>query len=857
MQQSKNKIFLQIVFLAAVITCETFTVLALDPQKTINQYGHSVWFRQNGLPANAVNVGLQGRDGYLWLGTSAGLFHFDGVNFIPVNTNIKDSKVIETISTLCISRDSSIWIGTTFNGLRRIKNGNITRYDETEGLPSRQIRVMLESRAGHIWIGSSYGLFIYDNGKFIAVSISPGYITALTEDTSGRIWVGTHSGIRIFDDIKLMLVDSISISNGLPNDIVSSLFTDHNANVWIGTIGGLACWNKGNMKNYKSTDGLVDNHVTTIYEDRDNNIWFGTNKGISRLSQNKWSTMTALDGLTNDHVLGFFEDHEGSMWICTLEGLNLFKDVNITSYTTKEGLANDYVSSVVETPDKSFYILSNADGTITRIKDDMITKLQINVGPAYVARDGSLWIGQTGLLFNIKNGKIVHRYDQRSGIPVKWISAIGEDDKSIVIFLDGIGLRRFIDGHLQPYLLADGRQKLSTESVLSFCLEPDSTFWIGTTNGLVKVKDGKTTTYSMQDGLAGHWVNSILDDHMGSLWLTSPSDGLTRLKDGKFTPFTINDGLFTNELFCALCDDQGDLWISSPRGIGYIKRKDFDDYQSGRINSLHSKVFSTTDGMKNDECFSEWQPAGWKTHDGCLWFATKKGAVKIDPKKFRHNNIPPPVLIEYIVVDQEAITADRFTMVSPGKERLEFHYTALSFLVPDRVLFKYKLEGFDHEWVDAGTRRVAYYTNLPPRTYRFRVIACNNDGIWNSVGTSCSFKIQPHFYESYWFYGVVIVSLIGIIYGLYRFRVWQLIQKEKELQDGIQEALANVKTLSGLLPICANCKKIRNDKGYWDQIEGYIQKHSDAQFTHGICPECAEKTYNDVYMAKNAGPSAE
>lgn len=480
------------------------SVFALDPQKTINQYGHNIWLRQNGLPANAVYTGLQGRDGYLWLETSAGLYHFDGVSFTLVNTNPKDSKVIETISTLCKSRDSSLWIGTTFSGLRRLKNEKIYRYGGAEGLTTRQIKVILESRTGNIWIGSSYELYVYNDGKFVTIPISPGYITALTEDTLGRIWVGTHAGIHIFDDMQLKQVDSISISNGLPNNIISSLFTDHKANVWIGTIDGLTCWNNGNMKNYKCTDGLADNHITTICEDRNYNLWFGTNKGISRLSQNKWSIMTVLDGLTNNQVLDFFEDHEGSIWICTLEGLNQFKDVNVTSYTSREGLAKDYVSNDIETPDKSFYILSNADGSITRIKDDKITKLQINVVPAYVTRDSSLWIGQTGLLFNIKNGKIVHRYDQYSGLPMKWISAIGEDNKSMVIFLDAIGIRRFINGNLQPYLLADGKQYSSTEYVVCFYLEPNGTFWIGTTNGLVKVKDGKTTTYSLQDGLAGH-----------------------------------------------------------------------------------------------------------------------------------------------------------------------------------------------------------------------------------------------------------------------------------------------------------------------------------------------------------------
>jgi ligand-binding sensor domain-containing protein len=849
MVRIKNTYFQRIAFTVVLAFCGMFSALALDPQKTINQYGHNVWFKQNGLPANAVYVGLQGRDGYLWLGTSTGLFRFDGVNFTPVNTNPKDSKIIETISTLCLSGDSSLWIGTTFSGLRRIKNENIFRYGGTEGLISRQIQTLLESRAGHIWIGSSYGLFIYTGGKFISIPINPGYITGLAEDSLGRIWVGTHNGVRIFDDVQMKQVDSMTTANGLPHDIITTLFTDHNANVWIGTVDGLVRWKNGAMKTYKWTDGLSDNHITTICEDRDSNLWFGTYKGISRLSQGKWSSMTISDGLTNNHVLNIFEDHEGSIWVCTLEGLNQYRDVNITSYTVKEGLASDYVSGVVETPDSSLYFLSNADGGMTRFKDGRTTRYSTNVGPAYVARDGSLWVGQSGLLFNIKNDRI-RRYTTQTGLPNKWISAITEDDVSLILFVDGIGVQRFVNGKLMPYLLKNGKPYLSLEYVACFYSQPNGTLWIGSTNGLVKIQNGSATTFTQTDGLAGHWVSSILDDQQGSLWLTSPSDGLTRYKDGKLTPFSIKDGLFTNEFYCVLCNDQGDLWLSSPRGIVYLNRKDIDDYQAGRVETLHSQVYVTADGMKTDECFGGWQPVGWKAHDGRLWFATKKGAVMIDPKAFKRNEFPPPVLIERIVVDQEIVQAEQFISLPPGTGKLEFHYTALSFLVPDRVVFKYKLEGFDHEWVDAGTRRVAYYTNLPSGEYRFRVMACNNDGVWNEIGASFAFRLQSHFYKAYWFYGLVLVVLGGAIFGAYRLRVWQLLKREKELQMGIQEALANVKTLSGLLPICANCKKIRNDKGYWDQIEGYIQRHTEAQFTHGICPECAEKLYGDIFFKK-------
>ena len=593
--------------------------------------------------------------------------------------------------------------------------------------------------------------------------------------------------------------------------------------------------------------GTFNNHITAIYEDRDNNLWFGTYKGINRLSQGKWSSMTFAEGLTNNHVLNIFEDHEGSIWVCTLEGLNQYTNVNITSYTVKEGLASDYISGIVETPDSSLYILSNADGYMTRFKNGRTTVYTTNVGPAYVAHDGSLWIGQTGLLFNIKNNRI-KRYTTQTDLPNKWISAITEDDISLILFVDGIGIRRFVNGQLMPYLLKDGKPYTRLEYVACLYSKPHGPLWIGSTNGLVKIENGSSTTFRQTEGLAGPWVNCILDDQRGSLWFTSPSDGLTRYEDGKLIPFSIKDGLFTTEFYCVLCDNEGDLWLSSPRGIIYLKRTNIDDYQAGKIKTIHSQVYVTADGMKTDECFGGWQPAGWKTHDGCLWFATKKGAVKIDPKTFKRNTFPPPVIIERVLVDQDTISTDQFTIFSPGKEKWEFHFTALSFLIPNRVLFKYKLEGYDHEWVEAGTRRVAYYTNLPSGQYRFRVIACNNNGVWNEVGANFTFKLQPHFYEAYWFYGLVLIVIGGVIFGTYRLRVWQLLKREKELQQGIQEALANVKTLSGLLPICANCKKIRNDKGYWDQIEGYIQKHSEAQFTHGICPECAEQLYGDIFL---------
>jgi len=274
---------------------------------------------------------------------------------------------------------------------------------------------------------------------------------------------------------------------------------------------------------------------------------------------------------------------------------------------------------------------------------------------------------------------------------------------------------------------------------------------------------------------------------------------------------------------------------------------ELEDYAEGKIKTISSRVYTVEDGMKTGECFGQWQPAGWKAHDGSLWFATRKGAVQIDPKSFQRNELPPPVLIESVVIDQETVAGNQHITLSPGKDKIEFHYTALSFVVPERVLFRYKLEGYDHDWVDAGTRRIAYYTNLSPGEYRFRVRACNNDGLWNQTGASVAFELKPYFYQSLWFYGLVLVAIGGAGFGIYRLRVWQLLTREKELKLSVDDALARIKVLNGLIPICASCKKIRDDKGYWNQLENYIHEHSEATFSHGVCPECAEKLYGKYY----------
>ena len=773
---------LSLALTASLAFWATSTALALDPSKSINQYGHDVWLRQNGLPANSINVCVQTRDGYLWLGTTAGLFRFDGVSFKSVGTDPDSSKSPETVSVLCESGDGTLWIGTQFGGLRCLKNGVILRYGEREGLREPQIKVLLESRAGNLWVGTSNGLFTLRGGGFVPVPFDQTYVTALGEDSLGRIWAGTQRGVRIFDDALGTQLASLRAADGLRDEVITALLADRRGSVWIGTEQGLACWSNGALAMRTRNDGLVNDHVSAIREDRDGCLWVGTSGGLSRFAGGHWSAFDAADGLTHNQVRSITEDREGSLWIGSLQGLNRFRDVNITAYTTKEGLSSDYLTGVVETLEGSVYFLSGVSASITRLHDGRMTRFSSPAGPSYAARDGSLWVGQTGVLINIREGR-TRRYDTTSGLPAKWISAITEDDRSLIVFLDHTGIRRFVGGHLEPYLLNDGIQYPSTEYVECFYQEPGGALWAGTTNGLVRFRNGESRVFGQGDGMTDNWVSSIVDDRRGSLWFSSAHGGLTRYRNGRFTAYTARNGLFTNEVYCVLADVQGDLWLGTSRGIGRVSRVDLDDFESGKIAAVRTQAFTMADGMKMDACFDEWQPVGVRAHDGRLWFATKGGAVMIDPAGIKRNEIIPPVLIDQIVVDQQPLAREEFISLPPGREKLEFHYTALSYVVPERVMFKYRLDGYDRNWVEAGTQRVAYYTNLPPGKYRFRVMACNNDGVWNETGVSAGFELRPHFYETWWFYGLSILVMIGAVLGIHRARVRALTSRQQQLEE--------------------------------------------------------------------------
>jgi hypothetical protein len=316
-------------------------------------------------------------------------------------------------------------------------------------------------------------------------------------------------------------------------------------------------------------------------------------------------------------------------------------------------------------------------------------------------------------------------------------------------------------------------------------------------------------------------------------------------------------------IYAILEDDAGDLWMTCNRGIFRVARRELEDVAAGRSQRVTSQPFDEADGMPTREC-NGGNPGAWRTADGRMWFATLGGVVMADPARMAVNPVPPPVVIDRVVADGVELAGPGQTFregevraLSPRPRRMELHYAGLSFIAPEKVRYRYRLEGFDRDWVEAGSSRTAHYTGLPPRHYRFRVIASNNDGVWNEEGASWEFRLAPALHETPWFLGGIGLLLAGAAFGLHHWRTVNFRRNELRLQQRIHDAVARIKVLSGLLPICAACKKIRDDQGYWEQIEVYIRDHSEAQFSHGLCPVCIRQMYPEYADAVLAGARAE
>ncbi|MBX7152239.1 hypothetical protein K1X84_11390 [bacterium] len=777
------------------------SVFALDPSKSIAQYSHNTWQTDEGLPQNTIYCILQTHDGFLWLGTHEGLVRFNGLTFtIFDRTNTKEI-LSNQILALFEDKQHNLWIGTG-NGLLSMKNGRFKRYSTKEGLPHDVVSAIAQDTSGNVWAGTNAGLGAFDGEKFTVYTkkegLSNDFIKALCLDRQGRLWIGTNGGgLNLFKDGKFR---SYTVKDGMSGVFVSALHEGPKGDLWIGTLGGgVTRLKNGKFSHYTTYNGLTSNEVWTVHEDAVGSVWIGTALGLNRLRDERVAKYTSADGLTKDVVLAIFADREQSLWVGTYGGgLNRFKDRRFVTFTSDQGLSNDYVRSVCESRDGSLWISTDGGG-VNQLKNGKVkvysTKNGLSndfVRSVFADRQGNVWIGTNGGGLNrIQNGRIT-KYSTKNGLTNNDILVLNEDRAGGVwIGTNGGGVMRFYKNSFNAYSVKDG---LGSDIVTSILQDHTDQLWFGTNGGGVTAyKDGKAKTFTTDDGLLSNDILTIFEDSRNTIWVGTSGGGIARLDDDEFVSYTVAQGLFNDIVFQILEDDQGYLWMTCSRGVFKIALKDFDQLDKKEIATLRYIAYGKSDDMKSSECTGGSQPAGWKMKNGMLCFPTIKGIAMIEPKVIKTNMEPPPVAIENIIADNETVELGDEIEIGPGTEKFEFHYAGLSYFAPEKVRFKYMLEGFDDEWVDADTRRTAYYTNIFPGEYTFKVIACNNDGMWNEAGLSLPFYFKPFFYQTWWFYSLCVIGLIAAGFGGYKWRVRQLIEHEKELTRLVDERTRDLK----------------------------------------------------------------
>jgi len=791
---ASHKLLLCVFFAIALTMCANSS-RALDRGKNIDQYGHETWTSQNGLPGEAVYQILQTPDGYLWLRTSVGLVRFDGVRFVLVDLTVAGRAINEPVKAICKGADGGLLVRTISHTLLYI-DGAFTDYRPPVPLPDGEIRLLFETHDHEVLIGSDDFLYAIQDGTPKVIRENTGWIRSFLEDDKNEVWVGGSSDFYVYRNAQLL-----PFRTNLGNLAISAILQDSSRGMYVGTLDGLYRMDHGSSVLQPVARNAFHDEVTSLLRDREGNLWIGmTASGLVRISDGKATSFKSVDGLSDSMVLSLYEDSEGSLWVGTASGLDRFRDTKFTTLTTRENLPSNACAMFAQTRDGSLYTFCDGGG-LARIKDGEITSITTKDGlpnlwgnSLFESKDGSLWMGASQGLTQYKKGKFVLYQD---GIISKsWVSAINEDEESLIVATSDTTVFRFKNGKAEPLTFHGATTPLSKSGNYTFTIyrDPAGTLWFGTVHGLFRFARGEPPETAQQKQIQFP-VTQIFDDGQGTLWLGGRTPGLCRfdLKTGRVTHYVKKDGFFDDPLTSVLTDRDGNFWMSTASGIYTASRKALDDFADGRISVVPAIHFGKDDGMKTSEAsmYSK-QPGGWLAPDGRLWFSTKRGLVIIDPKRIRHNGLMPPVMIEEVLADGVRMPREPETSIAAGTSRIEIHYTSLSFLIPSRVQFKFKLEGYDRDWVNAGTRRVAYYTNLPPGKYRFRVIACNDDGVWNEAGASLSFYRKPHIYETFLFHILCLVLGILALYEGQRFYNRQLHARAEILELSVQARTAEL-----------------------------------------------------------------
>jgi len=752
-----------------------------------------VWTNENGLPQGSVPAITQTPDGYLWFGTEEGLVRFDGTRMTvyggaeglsqlyinalapgshgrlwiathdglisfdgqkftgiknPSTNNVTALDVVSVLET----GDGSVWIGTRERGLERLKGGNTRIYTTADGLPDNAIRGLVLDASGDVWIATRTGLARFHDGAFSAFTAKYGLPAGdiISLHYGHGLWIGMSSGTAVRWDHGV--VESWSKAQGVPDGPIAAIADDRDGSVWLAVSGvGLARIAGNKVSVYSTVEGLPGSLPVALFVDREGGLWVGmTDGGVAQLRDSPFTTWGRKEGLPAESVETVLQTRDGSIWITTqASGLSRYKNGVFRTYTTADGLASNTPFALYETSDGILWVGSEK-GAVTKIRDGRVIGVE-HYGHSRVAaiaedHTGAVWLGftQDGLLR--LQGKRQTHYGIDTGLAGNRVSAIlNSRDGSLWVCLRGAGVWHFKDGMFQQ-------------------MDPG--------------------------GLASQQALALYEDREGTLWVTT-GVGLSRLKNGKFTNFRSVQGI-SRALMQIVEDDAGNLWMGSNIGIVRVNKAELNSFADTGSGMVHTEVFGAADGMRNPECNFRAVPASIRTPDGRMWFATTRGVVMFDPRSLDHQLTTAPVWITGVVADDHRYDPSQPIRLVPGTGRFAIEYTAVTFATPSRTRFRYQLDGFDEDWVEADTRRTAYYTNVPPGKYRFRVIASSGNQVWNGPEATMEFALAPHWYETTWAMAGCVLLLIGVAVGTVRFKTRALTRRNEMLRRAVAERTAEL-----------------------------------------------------------------
>lgn len=748
--------------------------LVLGAEQTAPQYSISSWGHKDGMMSTFVFSLAQTPDGFLWLGTEDGVVRFDGIEFTQGRSEVPNDPLPGQVHALQVSRQGELLLGTGTGLVGSIRNGGM----EATQLDSAVMSIE-DAADGTMWVATQQLLWhlVARTREPVEPPITlPGeWLSGPLRGDDGREWIATQAG--------LYSVDAGRMVRAAPGRAWLLLAQGHPA--WLdgqGQVHPLGSRGKLGGSNALATYAAS---IRTVMEDSGGTLWVGTrDNGLLRVSTLNGHTSlqqyTRADGLSSNFIRSIFEDHEHNLWVATANGLNRLRINRVTTLTRKDGLISDSVTSLAVGRDGSVW-LATADGLQRLFGNQSSTyRRGVRILSLLIDRDQQLWAGTSGGLLRWRNGREVP-----AGQNAKFtsVTALAQDDGGVLWFLDAQkGLFRETEGRAP---LAVTNASLAGTTITDITSGPGNTMWFGLADGnVVEEHGGEFRSYSPTEGLSGGTIHDLTFGPDQKLWVATER-GLCFQTGDRFVCRSKQSGLPGNRVLWVLPDSYGNLWLGYNIGVAKMNAEQLREWQGKQTAKPYLKFFDEEDGIANSPDRDGNSPAAF-AQDGRLWLTTSQGVAVLDPEHVRTNFMPPPVHILGVEADGKQIDLSRPVRLHPLTRSIQFSFTGLNLTAPRKMSFRYRLEGFDPEWRDAGSSREAFYTNLPPGHYTLRVRASNNDGIWNNTGAALSFTLAPAYFQTLWFR--ILCAAAAVLAVVLAFRL-RLRAAKRRIRLGFEERM--------------------------------------------------------------------